>query len=263
VVGVTPTSLGAVLNLEQFLPLMLEVGWLETTTVGGKPAIRIPKFDAHLSGGAKSRARNSINQRHRRVTEKSPRGGDTIPAGVRKNVYARDNYTCRYCGFKQGSKAPTGDYVGASISIDHVIPSSQGGDVSLDNCVCCCTVCNRKKNGRTPEEAGMILSPERGDESVTREDKRREEKTHSSSLQEKNVFARPTLEEVKAYCLERGKGVDPQKWFDHYESNGWRVGRNPMRDWKAAVRKWENSEYGNGRTTNSTSRVGAGQRYRG
>jgi hypothetical protein len=51
--------------------------------------------------------------------------------------------------------------------------------------------------------------------------------------------ARPSLEEVTAYCRERGNKVDPQQWFDHYSSNGWRVGRNPMRDWRAAVRTWE------------------------
>jgi hypothetical protein len=52
-------------------------------------------------------------------------------------------------------------------------------------------------------------------------------------------YKRPTLDEVAAYCLERGNGVDPERWFAYYESNGWRVGKNPMKDWKAAVRTWE------------------------
>jgi hypothetical protein len=52
-------------------------------------------------------------------------------------------------------------------------------------------------------------------------------------------FVPPTLEEVVAYCRERGNQVDPQQWLDHYSSNGWKVGRNPMKDWKAAVRTWE------------------------
>ncbi len=52
-------------------------------------------------------------------------------------------------------------------------------------------------------------------------------------------FVRPTVEEVKAYCLERNNGVDPEKWFDFYQSKGWRVGSQPMKDWKAAVRTWE------------------------
>jgi hypothetical protein len=53
-------------------------------------------------------------------------------------------------------------------------------------------------------------------------------------------FTKPTLEEIKAYCSERGNYVDPQTWLDHYTSNGWKVGKNSMVDWKAAVRTWEN-----------------------
>lgn len=58
-------------------------------------------------------------------------------------------------------------------------------------------------------------------------------------------FAKPTLEEVRAYCQERRNNVDPQRFLDHYTSNGWMVGKNPMKDWKAAVRNWEKSEFGN------------------
>lgn len=56
-------------------------------------------------------------------------------------------------------------------------------------------------------------------------------------------FVRPTVEQVAAYCLERKNTINPQKWFDHYTSNGWKVGRNSMKDWKAAVRTWERSEF--------------------
>lgn len=56
-------------------------------------------------------------------------------------------------------------------------------------------------------------------------------------------FTAPTLEEVKAYCDERKNGVDPQRFIDYYSSNGWKVGRNPMKDWKAAVRTWEKNGY--------------------
>ena len=62
-------------------------------------------------------------------------------------------------------------------------------------------------------------------------------------------FQRPSFEEVKAYCNERHNNVNPQAWIDHYESNGWKVGKNPMKDWKAAVRTWENSTYSNGNET--------------
>ena len=55
-------------------------------------------------------------------------------------------------------------------------------------------------------------------------------------------FTKPTLEEVQAYCQERGNGVDAQKWYDYYSANGWKVGKNPMKDWRAAVRTWERGD---------------------
>ena len=63
----------------------------------------------------------------------------------------------------------------------------------------------------------------------------------SGDIEPQKRFAKPTIEEVQAYCLERGKGVDAQKWYDYYSANGWKVGKNPMKDWKAAVRTWERS----------------------
>ena len=65
----------------------------------------------------------------------------------------------------------------------------------------------------------------------------------------KTSTAHPTLEEVQAYCFERGNKVDAEKWYDYYSSNGWKVGRNPMKDWKAAVRTWERNDYSNNRNT--------------
>lgn len=55
-------------------------------------------------------------------------------------------------------------------------------------------------------------------------------------------FVKPTLEQVKAYCEERGNNIDPQHFIDYYESNGWMVGRTHMKDWKAAIRTWERKE---------------------
>ena len=54
----------------------------------------------------------------------------------------------------------------------------------------------------------------------------------------------PTLGEIESYCRERGNQVDPQYFFDYYEANGWRMGKTPMKDWRAAVRSWENNGKG-------------------
>jgi predicted phage replisome organizer len=63
-------------------------------------------------------------------------------------------------------------------------------------------------------------------------------------------FTPPTLDEVTAYCKERKNNVDPQKWMDYYTSNGWKVGKNSMKDWKAAVRTWERNSRSYGKPVN-------------
>ncbi len=55
-------------------------------------------------------------------------------------------------------------------------------------------------------------------------------------------FTKPTLEEVKAYIDEKGYSVDAERFINYYESNGWKVGRNPMKDWQATVRNWASKE---------------------
>lgn len=52
----------------------------------------------------------------------------------------------------------------------------------------------------------------------------------------------PTLQEVQEYCRERGNSVDPQRFLDFYEAKGWMIGKNRMKDWKAAVRTWERQD---------------------
>ncbi len=97
-------------------------------------------------------------------------------------------------------------------------------------------------NSESAKRRGLTAKRVRNHRSVTKAlpEKRREEK--SKEIPKGISKSRPSIEEVTAYCAERGKGVDPQAWFDHYESNGWRVGRNPMKDWRACVRQWERSE---------------------
>lgn len=76
------------------------------------------------------------------------------------------------------------------------------------------------------------------------------------------IFKPPTVEEVKAYCMERKNGIDPDYFVDYYQRDNWimKNGRK-MSDWKAAVRTWERNNYSSGRTstedlTNDTSRYG-------
>lgn len=63
--------------------------------------------------------------------------------------------------------------------------------------------------------------------------------TKPSNPTDKKRFTRPTIEEISQYCQERNNGINPKAFFERYESNGWKVGISPMKDWKAAVRTWE------------------------
>lgn len=60
----------------------------------------------------------------------------------------------------------------------------------------------------------------------------------------KGRFTPPSLTEVKAYCLERNNGIDPEAFIDFYASKGWKVGNQPMKDWKACIRTWERRDDG-------------------
>lgn len=68
---------------------------------------------------------------------------------------------------------------------------------------------------------------------------RKEEKARAPSSRR---FTPPSVDEVAAYCRERGNGVDAQRFVDFYASKGWKVGSSGMRDWRAAVRNWERQD---------------------
>jgi len=78
---------------------------------------------------------------------KMKRRFDYVPFS-RANIYARDDHSCQYCG----ESFPTNE-----LTFDHVTPVAQGGRKDWENIVTCCVTCNRRKGGRTPEEAGMHL----------------------------------------------------------------------------------------------------------
>ncbi len=65
------------------------------------------------------------------------------------------------------------------------------------------------------------------------------DKNNNNDNNKRQKFLSPTLKEVKDYCRERGKGVDPNKWYNFYLSKDWMIGKNKMKNWKAAVNTWE------------------------
>ena len=91
---------------------------------------------------------------------------------------------------------------------------------------------------------------------------RKEEPLHSRAHARDERFAKPTVEEIAAYCRSRNNGLDAEQIWDFYESKGWFIGKTKMKNWRSAVRTWErrrreeqnaaasanaNSRYHNGR----------------
>ena len=66
-------------------------------------------------------------------------------------------------------------------------------------------------------------------------------------------FTPPTVQEVKAYCDERHNNVDPQAFIDFYESKGWMIGKNKMKEWQACVRTWERGSFKRGSSNTNTN----------
>ena len=66
-----------------------------------------------------------------------------------------------------------------------------------------------------------------------------DEESHSDTKRARERFVPPTLQEVSEYCASRNNGIEPAAFIDHYTSNGWKVGKSAMKDWRAAVRNLE------------------------
>ena len=78
--------------------------------------------------------------------------------------------------------------------------------------------------------------------SLGAQDKEKEKEINTTNNNTK--FTKPSIEEVKNYCLERKNKVNPEQFIDFYESKNWFIGKNKMKDWKAAVRNWERNSKG-------------------
>lgn len=103
---------------------------------------------------------------------------------------------------------------------------------------------SRAKQKALPDVNDKSMTSQRGHDTDIDIDIDKEIDKEKKSNKGRSRFTPPSLEEVAAYCKERGDKVDPERFIDYYTSNGWKVGKNAMKDWKAAVRTWERSESG-------------------
>ena len=89
-------------------------------------------------------------------------------------------------------------------------------------------------------DSSKVLKKEKEIKSSTNSIMREKDK---SSPEKRKIFVPPTLEEVKAYCKERRNAVNPEEFYAYYQCKDWQVGRSRMKDWRAAVRYWEQKMY--------------------
>lgn len=91
-----------------------------------------------------------------------------------------------------------------------------------------------------------------GQKTPTKEIKKQEEKKEElitlptivdNVITPTKKFIIPSIDEIKSYCQERNNQINPEQFYDHYQSNGWKVGKNSMKDWKASIRTWEKNNY--------------------
>ena len=99
--------------------------------------------------------------------------------------------------------------------------------------------------------AGKKAEPETNKENLAAEPQP-EEKPAQEIQQEKpkrKNFVKPTVEEIAAFCKEKKYTVNAQQFFNYYESNGWKIGRNAMKSWQAAVQNWNTRDKANKKAT--------------
>ena len=92
----------------------------------------------------------------------------------------------------------------------------------------------KKSAPATTEENTAVVQPE--------------EKPAQEKPKRKN-FVKPTVEEIAAFCKEKNYGVNAQTFFNYYEANGWKIGRNAMKSWQAAVQNWNTRDKANKKAT--------------
>lgn len=98
------------------------------------------------------------------------------------------------------------------------------------------------------------LNKQEQEQEQEHEHEHQHQQEHTQKRARARVFTKPTAEDVKAYCVKQGYHIDPQEFVDFYESKGWMVGKNHMKDWQACVRTWEKNHFGQETSRASESR---------
>ena len=98
-------------------------------------------------------------------------------------------------------------------------------------------------NDNKTEEGATNNSNNKNNKKDIKNDNHNNSNNNGNGAQAQKRFQPPDEDEVALYCIERGNHVNAHKFFDYYTANGWKVGKNQMKDWKAAVRTWERNSW--------------------
>lgn len=96
----------------------------------------------------------------------------------------------------------------------------------------------RQKNNVTTLISIVNYKEYQQDDKANNKPNSKADENKQESKEIKKVFKRPSIEEINTFCLEHNLQLDSQSFLDYYDSNGWKVGKNNMKDWKATVRRW-------------------------
>jgi hypothetical protein len=102
-------------------------------------------------------------------------------------------------------------------------------------------ITNYNKNNNVINAITKITDNVNENENENENDNVNDNDIKEKNIIKKKIFKKPTIDEIKDYCIERNNNVDPERFFDFYESKDWMIGKNKMKDWKSAVRTWEKS----------------------
>lgn len=129
-------------------------------------------------------------------------------------------------------------------TIQHNIPISKGGRHEIGNISVICRSCNTSIKDNPTDKLNADEVASAWDEICIQNVSDSDTQVRLGKVRKgkDRVNIPPTLEEVSAYCEERHNNIDPQVFIDFYESKGWMVGKNKMKDWKACIRTWEKSD---------------------
>lgn len=110
------------------------------------------------------------------------------------------------------------------------------------------SVCNYcRYQGSQPDDNHLLTTKKPDDnQMITTNKNDKNVKNENNKIKNNNIFIIPNIDEIKSYCLERKNNVNAEQFWDFYNSKGWLVGKNKMKDWKSAVRNWERNKLSTG-----------------